>query len=94
MDFTAGEVDRVYESAPDSVDICYNGKPALRVGKSSNLADFVVWNPHQAKSDALKDMEADGWKRYVCVEPGSVVAWHTLKPGQSLTVTQTAEVVA
>lgn len=35
-----------------------------------DLDQLTVWNPHQAKSDAMADMEQGGWKRFVCIEPG------------------------
>jgi glucose-6-phosphate 1-epimerase len=82
-----GEVDRVYRGAPAMALLKANDRPFLEVHKD-NYADFVVWNPHQAKSDALADMEADGWRRFVCVEPGHASTWVTLQAGESSVSTQ------
>lgn len=65
-----GEVDRVYFSAPDSVDLSFG----LRISKK-DWPSWVTWNPAQEKSDALADMEEDGWKKYVCIEPGQAQDW-------------------
>ena len=41
---------------------------ALRLEKSSGLADFVVWNPWAAGAAKLADMGDDEWKNFICVE--------------------------
>ena len=95
-----GEVDRVYADVPSTLKLSY-ASGGLEIS-TLNLPDAVVWNPHKAKvrrsssirltsqSDALGDMEADGWKRFVCVEPGRVNnGFEQLKPGQSWTCSQT-----
>lgn len=64
------EVDRVYHDAPDTVDLSFG----MKVHKSG-YPSFVTWNPAKEKSDALGDMEADGWKNFVCIEPGQGQDW-------------------
>lgn len=47
----------------------------------------VVWNPGEA--DAPGDLDADGWRRFVCVEParlGTRLRGFALAPGQSATI--------
>jgi len=83
------EVDRVYFDAPDAVDLSFG----LRVSKSA-WPSFVTWNPDQKKSDALADMEEEGWKKYVCIEPGQAQDWFTLAPGESHEAYQHLEVTS
>jgi len=47
--------------------------------KAKNFKDLVVWNP-QDEGSKLGDMEAEGWKKYVCVEPGYVKGFVNLEP--------------
>ncbi|OAV92175.1 hypothetical protein PTTG_27738 [Puccinia triticina 1-1 BBBD Race 1] len=35
-----------------------------------SVIELTVWNPDEAKSNAMADMENEGWKRFVCIEPG------------------------
>lgn len=53
------------------------------VVKTSGFKDIVVWNPHVAKTAGMADMPKDGWKSFVCVEPGSVQRPVTLDAGQT-----------
>lgn len=83
-----GEIDRVYVEhiagrIPD-IEVRYAGK-RLRVMKGAAITrgtgidniptDVVFWNPWEEKSVALSDMVHDGYKRFVCVEPGVVQGW-------------------
>lgn len=43
----------------------------------------MTWNPSAAKNDTMADMEADGYKRFVCLEPGHVADFYELAPGKS-----------
>ncbi|KAH9815118.1 galactose mutarotase-like domain-containing protein [Melampsora americana] len=69
LDFKEGEVDRVYDHVPDTIEVKMGHKKVIRI-KTKSLPNLTVWNPHQEKSDAMGDMEKDGWKRFVCIEPG------------------------
>lgn len=33
----------------------------------------------------MADMEEDGWKKFICLEPGHIKDFATLSPGQSWT---------
>ena len=46
------------------------GAKQLTLTKSPNLPDIVVWNVGAAGAEGMKDMEAGGEQRYVCIEPG------------------------
>lgn len=69
LDFKEGEVDRVYDNVPDTIEVTMGHKKVIDINTKS-LSNLTVWNPHQEKSDAMGDMEKDGWKRFVCIEPG------------------------
>ncbi|KAG0149488.1 hypothetical protein CROQUDRAFT_653566 [Cronartium quercuum f. sp. fusiforme G11] len=69
LDFKEGEVDRIYDEVPDTIEVQMGNQKAVVI-KTISLPNLTVWNPHQAKSDAMGDMEKDGWKRFVCIEPG------------------------
>ncbi|KAF8973933.1 galactose mutarotase-like protein [Flammula alnicola] len=69
--------DSVYENAPLKYKVTWSSG-GIEV-KAKEFKDVVVWNPQQ---EGLKigDMEADGWKHYVCVEPGYVRGFVALEP--------------
>lgn len=79
----AGEVDRVYKSIKqDTTSIVVGGKPALDVIRD-NIDDTVVWNPWIEKTKATGDLRPeDSYKRFVCVEVGSVDSWQKLEPDE------------
>jgi glucose-6-phosphate 1-epimerase len=73
-DVTAeGETDRVYLNAPSRVSIV---DPALkrRIDIEHQGADnFVVWNPWD-KAAELKDMPAEDYEQFICVETANAIA--------------------
>jgi glucose-6-phosphate 1-epimerase len=74
------EIDRVYHSTPHNSVIRHS---AGVIHVTSQHADSVVWNPWKAKSDALADMEANGYLRYVCLESGNIITRIDLEPNSS-----------
>jgi len=69
--------DSVYENAPLEYDISWpTGKIEI---KATHFKDLVVWNPQQ-EGQKISDMEENGWKSYVCVEPGHVRGFIALEP--------------
>jgi len=72
--------DAVYENGPLKYKVAWPGG-GVEV-KAKNLKDVVVWNP-QEDGRKMGDMEADGWKKYVCVEPGYVRGFVSLEPGKT-----------
>jgi len=69
--------DSVYENAPLKYDISWpRGGIQLKV---AHFKDLVVWNPQQ-EGQKLSDMEENGWKNYVCVEPGHARGFIALEP--------------
>ncbi|MBD3634471.1 MAG: D-hexose-6-phosphate mutarotase [Methylophaga sp.] len=73
-DITAeGETDRVYLNAPNRVEIV---DPSLnrRIEIEHQGADnFVVWNPWD-KAAELKDMSAEDYEQFICVETANAIA--------------------
>lgn len=73
-DVTAeGETDRVYLNAPPRVSIV---DPTLRrrIEIEHHGADnFVVWNPWD-KAAELKDMSAEDYEQFICVETANAIA--------------------
>jgi len=48
------------------------------------MNDVVVWNPWEKKAGSMADFgPADGYKRMLCVEIGSVSGWNTLEAGDT-----------
>jgi len=71
--------DSVYEDG--SLDYNISWPHRILNLKVKNFKDIVIWNPQQ-EGRKIGDMEPDGWKKYVCVEPGFVRGYVRLEPGQ------------
>lgn len=80
----SAETDRVYVNTERELDLVDPaGKRSIRVEKQ-NSRTTVVWNPWSEKSIALKDLGANQWKHFVCIETSNVAPWALqLKPGES-----------
>jgi glucose-6-phosphate 1-epimerase len=74
----AGEVDRVYHGTADDV-IVRESDRSLAVQRQG-FVDTVVWNPGAEKGAALTDLEADGYRRFVCVEAAMADTSVNLEP--------------
>ncbi|GAC96200.1 possible apospory-associated protein c [Pseudozyma hubeiensis SY62] len=84
---------------PRDVKLVYNASllqdPLGRMGKgvevtrSKELKDTVLWNCAEEGNKSIGDLEEDGWKKYVCVEPGSVHGFETLPKGSKWVAEQT-----
>ena len=88
----SGLTDRVYAS-PGPVTVL---DPAVgrqvRVS-ASGARRLVVWNPGREKAEAIADLAAGEWKRFVCVEAGCVLDGGVdLKPGETHTLSTTISV--
>jgi glucose-6-phosphate 1-epimerase len=73
------EVDRIYPAAPPVLTL-REGSRSLSIGQRG-FSDTVVWNPGEVKGSALGDLEAGGWRRFVCVEAAVLAPPVTLAPG-------------
>ena len=81
------EVDRIYYAAPGPLRV--RTPEHVTQVKSDDFPDVVLWNPGPVKSANLPDMEAGGYRRFVCVEAAVVEQPPRLKPGDSWQGTQT-----
>lgn len=72
--------DSVYQDAPQNYKVAWP-EGGLKI-RSVNLKDVVVWNP-QEEGRKIADMEEDGWKHYICVEPGFVRGFVKLEAGKT-----------
>lgn len=89
------EVDRVYQSLlSETIEIRDDEHRRIRItnsastGKRSIPCDVVFWNPWIAKSKRLSDLNDEGYKDFVCVEPGLVSRVHTVEPEAEFVLTQ------
>ncbi|KAJ9622104.1 uncharacterized protein PV06_05820 [Exophiala oligosperma] len=85
----SGETDRVYtppagkDGASVPLVVTENGTDSFVVTRDS-LPDVTVWNGWEDKIKAMGDFEPkDGWKRYLCIEPGAVSSWTKLDAGDA-----------
>lgn len=64
------EVDRIYIDAPEVV-MLQEPHRALAV-RQEGFLDTVVWNPWEHKGATFSDMPKLGFKRFLCIEAGSL----------------------
>ena len=83
----AGEVDRVYLDVPGPVLVRERSAGIVAL-QATGFPDVVVWNPGAERGDALDDLEPDGWRRMLCVEPAAVRRPVRLAPGARWTARQ------
>jgi glucose-6-phosphate 1-epimerase len=74
-----GEVDRVYFDAPAEL-VVTEADRRLRLIQAG-FADTVVWNPGAELGAALADLEAEGYRRMLCVEAAAIGRPIALAPG-------------
>ncbi|KAK7893924.1 hypothetical protein LTR67_006625 [Exophiala xenobiotica] len=88
----SGETDRVY-TPPTTKDnnnttlvplvVTENGAESFVMTREA-LPDVTVWNGWEDKIKGMGDFEPkDGWKRYLCIEPGAVSSWTKLEAGDA-----------
>ena len=77
------EVDRIYHTAPDRL-LLREPDRTLAI-ETSGFGQVVVWNPWVEKSAGLNDMEAEGFRRMLCVEAAAAGSPVTVQPGQRWT---------
>jgi len=79
----SSETDRVYiNGGANSVTINDKGNAEILI-KTSGFNDFVVWNPWAEKAKAMADLGEENYRKFVCVEAGSVAEPVPLKAGQT-----------
>ncbi len=80
----SAETDRVYLDTTRELELLdVAGKRQILVSKENSLTT-VVWNPWSEKSITLKDLGANQWKSFVCLETSNVAPFALqLEPGES-----------
>lgn len=81
-----GEVNRIYFNAPPQL-ILREGNRAVDI-QATGFPDAVVWNPGAQNGAALSDLEAEGYRRFVCVEAAAIGTPVQLAPNASWRGTQ------
>ena len=69
-------VDRIYYGVPGAI-VAHEPGRQLRI-EAAGVADAVVWTPW---TGAVKNLESDGYRHFVCVEAAAVQTPITLAPG-------------
>ena len=72
----SGPVDRIYYGVPGAI-VAHEPGRQLRI-EAAGFADAVVWTPW---TGAVKNLESDGYRHFVCVEAAAVQTPITLAPG-------------
>jgi glucose-6-phosphate 1-epimerase len=86
-------LDRVYRDTPGEILVTgITGDSALRL-TTHNLQDTVVWNPWSDKTPSLSDLGSEDYRRFVCVEAGTVAHPVTVPPGERVVSAQELKVV-
>jgi len=81
--------DRMYLHAPDELVIADDVLKRTIVIQKRELQDAVLWNPWHDRTPAFRDLGADDWRRFVCLEAGTVGNRIQVAPGQSFSGSQT-----
>uniref|UniRef100_A0A1D1YKM3 glucose-6-phosphate 1-epimerase n=1 Tax=Anthurium amnicola TaxID=1678845 RepID=A0A1D1YKM3_9ARAE len=79
------ETDRIYANVPTEViKINLNDESSeVFLLQRINLKDTVVWNPWIDKAKSMSDFGDEEYERMICVEPGNVSDYITLKSDES-----------
>jgi len=77
-------VDRVYQNAPDNVEVMIDANRKITLTKE-NLRDYVVWNPWQENCEKMGDMDNDGYLSMLCVEAAQASEKSIVKAGTTWT---------
>lgn len=71
--------ERLYDACPPLV--LSTGDRALAL-EATGFDQWMVWNPGEVGGNALADLPAGDWRRFLCVEPVRVARPVTLAPGE------------
>ncbi|KQY54943.1 D-hexose-6-phosphate mutarotase [Lysobacter sp. Root494] len=81
-----GEVDRIYNDVVAPLTLA-DGTGELSIEQES-FTDAVVWNPGAALAATIGDLAPDDYRRFVCIEAGTVLQPLVLVPGERWVGTQ------
>jgi glucose-6-phosphate 1-epimerase len=78
-----GEVDRVYQAPPETIDLLDSGKGINTSICSWGNNNLVIWNPGQQKAQLMADFDDGGYEQMICIEPANALEQSiTLQPGK------------
>lgn len=84
-------IDRVYDAAP-AVELHDHGRDTGLRLSAEGAASTIVWSPGVEAGPTTRGLSGDEWRRFVCVEYGSVQGKASLlEPGIAHTLRFTAE---
>lgn len=78
LSWTDQPFERLIDGCPAL--ILYDGVRTLRLS-ATGFDQWMVWNPGRSGGDALKDLPAGDWQRFVCIEPVCMTRPVSLQPG-------------
>ena len=67
------EVDRVYQTPPETIDLLDPGKGIQTSINSWGNNNMVIWNPGEQKAQAMTDFDDDGFEQMICIEPANAL---------------------
>lgn len=76
--------ERLYDACPPLTLFTGSRRLALT---ASGFEQWMVWNPGQEGGDALPDLPAGDWQRFICIEPVCAARPASLLPGEVFTGT-------
>ena len=80
------EIDRIYYRATAPVELHTDEETTTL--EQTSFTDVVTWNPGAEKCAGLKDMQAEGYLQFVCIEAARIETPVTLAMGESWAGTQ------
>lgn len=84
-------IDDVFYDAPHTLALT-DGARVLTTHQSETLKTTTVWSPAAAGAAGIGDLHQDGWKEFLCVEPGSIKDLNFAEPQSTWTASQTLTV--
>ena len=69
----AGEIDRVYLTPPQTVNLTNTGFVRDIVITSAGTETLVVWNPGRETASLLSDIDATAYKNFICIETANAL---------------------
>ena len=96
------EVDREYQDYPQDKKVsvvCDADSKQFDIQTKATLDgnptsfDVVFWSPWIDKCKATGDLDDDAYKRYVCIEPGTIADLKRVEAGSKLHLSKTIKVV-
>ncbi|CCW71096.1 unnamed protein product [Phytomonas sp. Hart1] len=91
--FINGEIDRIYLNQDDRPVTLQTTSAKHQTSKQLTITgdgfkDVVLWNPWVEKTKGMADMPEDGFKKFVCVEHGTIIDKPQLSPHETWEASQ------